>query len=45
MEAEEEEHARLMAEEETRNYEEMRMKAESEEQAHLKEDEEEFISK
>ena len=36
MESEEEERARLMAEEETRNYEEMRLKAESEEQAHLK---------
>ena len=41
MEAEEEERARLMAEEEMRNYEEMRLKAETEEQARLKVEEEE----
>ena len=36
MEAEEEKHARLMAEEEMRNSEEMRLKAKAEEQAHFK---------
>ena len=44
MEAEEEERAWLMAEEEMRNSEEMRLKAEAEEQARLKVEEEACIS-
>ena len=44
MEAEEEEHARLMVEEETRISEEMRLKAEEEEQARLKAEEEARIA-
>ena len=44
MEAEEEERARLMAEEQTRIAEERRLKAEAEEQARLKEEEEAHIA-
>ena len=40
MEAKEKECARLTVEEEMRNYEEMRLKDEAEEQAHLKAEEE-----
>ena len=44
MEAEEEEHSRLMAEVETRSSEEMMLKAEAEEQARLKTEEEACIA-
>ena len=45
MESDEEERARLMVEEEMRNYEEMMLKAEAEEQARLKAEEEAHIDK